>query len=625
MAKTLLYQLGAHLGGRYELVEILGQGATGVVYRAIDHHLFSQLVAVKVLYPHLVERETVVTRFRNEVRIARELSHPHIVRIFEWATEGADRHFLVMEYVQGIGLRALLEAQPGTCLPLADATRILYETADALAAAHRQGIVHRDLKPDNIMLDENGHVKVLDFGIARVLDDDRGTTRTGESVGTPYYMSPEQFRGEQTDQRSDIYAFGIMAYELLAGAPPFRAEVFYQLALQHLSEPLPPIPDAREAPAWFRELVTGCTRKESEARIQTAEEVADVLAAHLEQGVLRGHEELIRIWRTNEYRREQRRRRRAARRLGSLLGGLTLLSLLGYYLLCMMNARQWMFAAKWTYTAERELGSTITAPLRILLGLEPSFNSPEPLARAYETWLTMSQRPLSDWRRGRAGPTLVALIYAGADMNAGLSVDQEKIPIVRLIAQQGPPVALEHLLARGLDPNTKFSDGSTLLNLTISHQNEGGLLALTADPRLDYNQRSLHGDTALHTAFRHSNLRAAVTLVASAKTHPLDPNLRNDAGLTPLQLLMSLSSESQTVLLNLVTTLQGIDWRGVDDRGRTLIELAAEQATETTVVNLLRFLKKKRTFDVLPASVRPALRARSFAAALEECAALFPE
>lgn len=589
MARPLLYQIGARLNHRYELVQVLGQGATGVVYRAIDHQMFEQQVAVKVLYPHLIARESVVTRFRNEVRIARELSHPHIVRIFEWATEGTDRHFLVMELVRGVPLRALLDSQPDRRIPFGDVLRVLYETADALAAAHRQGIVHRDLKPDNIILDEQGHVKILDFGIARVLDDDRGTTRTGESVGTPYYMSPEQFRGEQADKRSDIYSFGIMAYELISGAPPYRAEVYYQLALQHLSEPLPPLPDEIKAPQWMSELVEGATRKDCESRTQTAEELADVLGAHIEPGVLRGHEELIRIWRANEYRRDQNRRRRAARKVVRFWASVVVLCLFGYYVFCMTNTRQWTFAASYVYSAERQFGSFVTAPLRFLFGLSVSINDPHALEEVYLAWLGTKREPVSKWNEKTVGPVLLAMARAGVNTDINVSLEGRSVPFIKLVAQHGPHQVLEQMLLRGLDPNTQVDGGLTLLHVAILRHMEANTNLLTATPGIDPNIKSDQGDTTLHDAIRYTNMGALIALAGRAKTYPFDPNVPNAAGLTPMQLILAQPSDSQGEMVSILNAFPGLKTDSIDPEGRTILERAVDLATEDAIISVIHF------------------------------------
>jgi serine/threonine-protein kinase len=219
----------------------------GAVYLAV-HPGIGRKAAVKVLHPELARDRDIVTRFLNEARAANAIRHPGIVEIFDSGTLDSGAPYIVMELLEGESLTSrLLRGR----LPLDQCLEIARQAAAALGAAHAQGIVHRDLKPDNLFLvpdalePERERVKVLDFGIAKLNPGSIGAgsvrTRTGAVLGTPVYMSPEQCRGtREIDRRADVYALGVILYEMVCGRPPFYSEGFGELAHLHISEPPPP-------------------------------------------------------------------------------------------------------------------------------------------------------------------------------------------------------------------------------------------------------------------------------------------------------------------------------------------------------------------------------------------------
>lgn len=205
--------------GKYRIERLLGQGAMGVVYRALDIQI-ERTVAIKVLHDHLRRGELgqdLEQRFLQEAKAAARCLHPNIVTIFDFGSEG-QQHFIAMEYVEGVELKAHLDNN--LALSLASATDITIQILEALAHAHEKGVVHRDIKPANIILLENGQVKVSDFGVARI--DTSDLTSTGFMIGTPNYMSPEGLQGATVDQRSDLYSVGVLYYELLTRLRPLR-------------------------------------------------------------------------------------------------------------------------------------------------------------------------------------------------------------------------------------------------------------------------------------------------------------------------------------------------------------------------------------------------------------------
>ncbi|MFI5053122.1 MAG: protein kinase, partial [Acidimicrobiia bacterium] len=259
---------------RYELGVEIGRGGMADVFLAHDR-LLDRRVAVKVLSPAFSSDPTNVERFRREAQSAAGLNHPNIVAVYDWGEENGT-YFIVMEYVPGQTLSNLIQSY-GRLSPT-EAVPIGAEIADALAFAHAHGVVHRDVKPGNVLVTPDGQVKVADFGIARAASGD-GLTKTGAVLGTATYFSPEQAQGFALDGRSDVYALGVVLYEMLVGAPPFVAASPVSVAYMHVREqPAPPSSIVAGLPGALDRIVLTAMAKDVTQRYQSANDLrADLL------------------------------------------------------------------------------------------------------------------------------------------------------------------------------------------------------------------------------------------------------------------------------------------------------------------------------------------------------------
>lgn len=263
------YPAGTLLADRFRIESILGVGGMGVVYLATDLAL-GVPVALKLLRPELAHRQDAFERFRQELLLARQVSSPRVVRIHDLA-QHQGRWLISMDYVDGQSLDHHLDSHAP--LPVEDALRLARQIAEGLAAAHARGVVHRDLKPANILLDTQGNAYISDFGVARSLATS-GQTRTGAVVGTPDYLSPEQARGEHVDARSDLYALGLMLYEMLTGKPAFAGGTVAEVLAQRMLKVPASVTHGRaDVPAWVARLVDRLLRPQAAHRFQSAGEV----------------------------------------------------------------------------------------------------------------------------------------------------------------------------------------------------------------------------------------------------------------------------------------------------------------------------------------------------------------
>lgn len=273
------FEPGDVLAERYEIQSLLGEGGMGAVYKAVDREL-DRVVAIKVIRPELASKKDILERFKQELIVARQITHRNVIRIFDLGvTEGLK--FITMEFVEGRDLKHLVDEKKLTYHEAAD---IIRQVCLGLEAAHLEKVVHRDLKPQNIMIEPQGRVAVMDFGLAHVMDQ-QGMTRAGAILGTPDYMSPEQALAQKIDQRSDIFAVGLIFYEMLTGQVPFRTDtVVGTLVARTRERAAPPVTVDPNIPQGLSDVIVKCLAPDPEQRYQSTREVVEDLAAWAPSG-----------------------------------------------------------------------------------------------------------------------------------------------------------------------------------------------------------------------------------------------------------------------------------------------------------------------------------------------------
>ena len=266
-------KIGQIVKERYEILEILGEGGMAFVYKARDTQL-ERFVAIKTLKPTYVNQETFVDRFKREAKTAANLNHPNIVQIFDWGIE--DEPYFVMEYIEGNTLTSIIAKN--RTISLSDILFIGAQVSSGLHAAHQKGLVHRDIKPGNIMITPDGKVKVTDFGIVSLQNEESDITKTGSILGTASYISPEQAQGKPVSIESDLYSLGTVLYELIAGKAPFSGDSPISTATKHLTEkPEKPSVFRRDLPKGVESAILKLLEKATYDRFKSAEDLRATL------------------------------------------------------------------------------------------------------------------------------------------------------------------------------------------------------------------------------------------------------------------------------------------------------------------------------------------------------------
>ena len=264
---------GSTFAGRYQMIEKLGKGGMGKVYRVLDKKL-NEEVALKLIKPEIALDKKTIDRFSNELKIARKIVHRNVGRMYHLSEEKGT-HYITMEYIPGEDLKSSIRRFGP--LPIGKSISIARQVCEGLAEAHRQGVVHRDLKPNNIMIDKEGNARIMDFGIARSLST-KEITGEGVMIGTPEYMSPEQVEGKEADQRSDLYALGVILYEIVTGKLPFEGDTPFSIGMKHKSEtPRDPKELNAQIPGKLSHVILKCMEKKREDRYKKAEEILSEL------------------------------------------------------------------------------------------------------------------------------------------------------------------------------------------------------------------------------------------------------------------------------------------------------------------------------------------------------------
>lgn len=575
---NILYSPGMKVGSRYQIIELIGSGAVGTVVRASDSELGGEIIALKMLHPHLRHDQTAFSRFQYEVAVSRQLSYPNIVRVYDFdQVENQDLHFITMECVNGPSLQEYLDVHKGRRLAWEDAVRILNHIAQGLLFAQRKQVIHRDIKPTNILLDRGGTAKLSDFGIAQSLQGPEGLTATGESLGTPCYMSPEHFSGEDQDIRSDIYSLGVVAYEMVTGTVPFDDENYVALARNHMSEPFPEEPLLQSgAPAWYRDLVKRCSAKNLSERFSDCRELLNFINDHASDTLqqpqlkLRGHLQGKPLFHTYLSHRPR------------------------LWVRCAVLGLIW-FIILLTCFDSRAQGRLFDGIMRVekslnteLLGLKAFLRLPNysPL-RSTELIRAMHERDDQAFMHllrlgvgmdyvdplGNTSLHLVAKDAQYTFLNMIMKFDTGDLNRVNQFGQTplhlafnaNNTTAVMKLLRRGSNPNISDQEGNTALHLALIRRDAHlvTLIMTNSDSQVHGWRLNKEGDAPLHIAVRNEDLASIWTLLDSG----INPNVQDRSGRTPLMIALDSVKHHQHQVIQLLG-LYGASCKSRDHRGK---------------------------------------------------------
>ena len=529
------FEPGVLISRRYEVVQYLGVGAMGLVFKVKDTQLKNEIVALKLLHPHLNLTQRSVERFRSEVILARRLNSESIVRFFEFSQTDVGQYFITMEYVAGSNLGDILNSSP---LLFDEALSILTQVCCALSIAAKCGVIHRDVKPHNIMVTPEGIAKLTDFGTARlILDEGEGLTRTGDNVGTPYYMSPEQFRGEDVDERADIYSLGITAFELLTGYKPFEANTFLSLAMMHLEEPLPAIDTkSLDLPEWVNEMILKATQKSPSDRFQCAAELSDFIECRAKSsaGEAKTSAAKIAYARAQELDVKTAKVRRKKLFLKLLIAFLFLSSVMTFTLPRIHPSSLMRMAVPLLKMRDTRFENLA------LFALEYGLSFPQDILK-YDIFFTLNSSGRE--RKRYAG---LAMIRTGLNLNTRNS--EQHTPLTIAYRQRANRY-VEEMLVRGGDVNMQNGDGTTAIFHAIEIIGAPSGIEILLKHGARINIKDNNGNTPVSAAAQF--LRPKI-LERLSELEPELVNEPNKVGETSLDLMIN-----QLLHLNMINPKDG--------------------------------------------------------------------
>ena len=563
------FKIGQLIADRYTVQSVLGAGGMGWVVKAADRELDGAPIALKILHPHLLNDAKVVARFRHEVLLSRQLSHPLIIHVHDLVSDPVVGLCIAMEFVDGISLAQLLADLGPRTLPLDELLLLLTRVAEALHFAHESGVTHRDLTPSNILVGRDGAIKLGDFGIAKSFEHELNLTCTGEALGSPLYMAPEQFDGRPSDKRTDIYAFGIIAFQLLRGGPPFTGESFYELAKQHIDQPLPIVDTTSlgQREGALVELIQHCCEKHPSRRPASIASFLNGLRAQLMDGT------------QLELKKYSTARAAAPKTMQwrRLLVTLTALMLVSWsvYTLARANGITTSLASS-LLVLEHDANIDLT-PVKNLFGIRGSLLHPQEtfsiikegeelnLIQLFNASLSIRRRapnePLLAHLKDSTGSTL---LHRAVELNSKDLVDT--------------------FYESGVSYGARNADGETAATLAVKRQHLKALNALVQQPRFSPETPDLSGEFPLHIAVRNRDVKA-ISLLSLSR---VNPDSRTRDGETAMHLAAAIGDEA--VLAELLRSTSP-NLTVQDRKGRTaLMVVLASGHSDERVTSLVAHL-----------------------------------
>lgn len=551
------FKIGQLIAGRYSVRGFLGAGSMGWVLKVADLALGGEIVALKVLYPHLLRDPAHLSRFRQEVATARQLTHPSIIHLHDFEENVDGETFIAMEYIRGTDLADLLIERHGKGLPLDEAVLILLRIAQGLLYAHQQGIIHRDLKPSNILLGQSGEVRICDFGLAQSVEHEFGLTRTGEVFGTPRYMAPEQFEGQELDQRVDIYSFGMIAYELLSGSTPFQGDDFFTLAGQHLEQPCPAVRSAAtQVPEWLDELIARCCAKSRAERPLSFREIVAVLEAKLPESTRLNLKSL----------RPFHRRRLPAHVNQRLLTTVWCIIAVVLFEWWYAQSKPRVMIMSAVLSVEAQLGFELQ-PLKWLLGIDVSL-----LRRKSIFELLEQAKSGKKESRHQLSAMLQAERHIVTDpLGKHEWLANERGPngetLFQTVVKSGLPALIDNFDSAGYEHRILDTEGETAYTYAIRHQLRNALRDMHGMRDYGAGIPNARGDFPMHIAVLVRDRDTVSTLL----DRHIEPNRVNRQGLTPIHLAVQLRDIETLQLFSKA----GVSFQLRDSLGRTPLMYAA--------------------------------------------------